>query len=118
MKVIGGEDHVEFKGLWDICEVKIIKGDSDGMETQSFIKIDDVKKARFQFGQIMGDLAGEIVEQGSSRKFMFKWLGMDNIKMVNGSGWIEIMNKDFIEGEIIFYNGKQWKIKAKKNKFI
>ncbi|WP_368489860.1 hypothetical protein [Clostridium sp. BJN0013] len=109
---------MEFKGLWDIYEIKTINGNYAHMEVQSFIKINDNGKGQLQLGLTTGDLTGEIVEQGSGKKFIFRWLGMDKLKIVNGSGWIEIVKEDFIEGEVTFYNGQKWRISAKKNKFI
>lgn len=108
---------MEFKGLWDIYEIKIISGDFINVEMQSFIKINEGGRGQFQFGAITGDLTGEIIEQGINKKFMFRWLGMDKVKMVNGSGWIEIPKEDLMEGEVTFYNGQKWRILAKKNKF-
>lgn len=109
---------MEFKGLWDIYEIKIISGNFMNMEMQSFIKINEDGRGQLQFGAITGDLTGEIIEQGISKKFMFRWLGMDKVKMINGSGWIEIAKEDLMEGEVAFYNGQKWRILAKKNKFV
>lgn len=108
---------MEFKGLWDIYEIKIISGDAINMEMQSFIRINEHGKGQLQLGELKGDLTGEVIEQGSSKKFTFRWLGMDKIKMVNGSGWIEGFKQDLVEGEIVFYNGQKWRILAKKNKY-
>ena len=109
---------MKFKGLWDVYEIKIINSDVINMEMQSFIRINENRRGQLQLGALTGDLTGEIIYQGSSKKFTFRWLGMDKVKMVNGSGWIEIVKEDFMEGEVTFYNGEKWRILAKKNKFV
>jgi hypothetical protein len=117
-RIIKGDEYMKFKGLWDVYEIKIINSDVINMEMQSFIRINENRRGQLQLGALTGDLTGEIIYQGSSKKFTFRWLGMDKIKMVNGSGWIEIVKEDFIEGEVTFYNGQKWRILAKKNKFV
>ncbi|MFL0194498.1 hypothetical protein ACJDU8_02760 [Clostridium sp. WILCCON 0269] len=109
---------MRFKGLWNICEVKVINGDYFNLEVESFVRIHDGGKGEFKFGLNTGDLTGKVVYQGSTEKFIFKWLGMDKLKILNGSAWIEIVEEDFIEGEVTSYDGNQWRIKAKKNKFV
>jgi hypothetical protein len=105
---------MKFEGVWNIYEMEMWDEHYFNIEVQAFIKITNDSKGDFQFGLVTGDFTGKIIEQVNEEKFAFKWIGTDELEPVQGSGWIEIFNEDFIVGKFTFDNGEQSKFKAKK----
>jgi hypothetical protein len=55
---------------------------------------------------VSGEIDGEIIEgKEGIRRFEFTWDGVDEMDPVNGSGWMELVEPDKIEGKIKIHQG-------------
>ena len=96
----------EFEGKWHITEMETWDEDYFNMEVQAFIGIDSKNMGHFQFGLVSGEIDGEIIEgEEGVRRFEFTWDGIDEMDPVNGSGWMELVEPDKIEGKIKIHQG-------------
>src|SRR5688500_17841355 len=95
----------EFEGTWHIYEMETWDEDYFNMEVQAYIEIDSKNTGHFQFGLVSGQIDGEIVEEGETKRFEFTWEGNDEMDPVGGSGWMEVVEPDVIEGKIKIHQG-------------
>ena len=75
------------------------------MDVQAFIEIDAKGHGNFQFGLVSGEIDGEIVQDDSKERFEFTWEGNDECDPASGSGWLELKEKNTIQGKIKFHMG-------------
>lgn len=95
----------EFVGKWHIDEMETWDEDYFNMEVQAYLEIDSTNMGHFQFGLVSGHIDGEIVEDGERTRLEFTWDGNDECDEAQGSGWIELVNSNCIEGKIKFHLG-------------
>ena len=63
-----------------------------------------------------GDLDGDLETLGLSERFSFTWEGHDEMDEASGSGWMQLINEDEVEGFIKLHWGDSSTFKAKKSK--
>lgn len=105
-------DH-PFVGLWHITEMEQWDEDYLNMEVQAYIEI-EWHQGEFQFGLVTGSLDGKLRTSKSNGKqrFTFTWEGCDEMDDVSGSGSLELVSANELEGEIIFHHGDESTFKA------
>jgi hypothetical protein len=94
---------MDFTGTWHIYEMQMWDEDYFNMEVQAYIWIDSNNRGKFQFGLVLGDIKGRVVEYSHELRFEFTWEGVDEYDPVFGSGWLRLKNKDMLEGEFRFH---------------
>ena len=106
-------DHA-FIGRWHIYEMSMWDEDYFNMETQAYVDIQANNMGEFQFGLVSGGLDGYVEKIGEIERFSFTWEGQDEMDEANGSGWLQLLSADEIEGLFDFHQGDRSKFKAKK----
>lgn len=96
---------MDFTGIWHIYEMELWNEDYFNMDVQAYVKIEPDNSGRFQFGLVYGDIDGKIVDYTDGKRFEFTWEGNDECDPASGSGWVEIKEKDILEGEFTFHSG-------------
>lgn len=106
-------DHF-FIGLWHITEMEQWDEDYFNMEVQAYIQIEASNQGNFQFGLVTGNLNGKLKTSKSTGKecFTFTWEGCDEMDEVSGSGSLELVSHNELEGEFIFHQGDESTFKA------
>lgn len=108
------KDHHGFIGTWHIYEMEMWDEEYFNMETQAYVDIQTNNMGEFQFGLVSGGLDGYVEKIGEIERFSFTWEGQDEMDEANGSGWLQLLSADEIEGLIDFHQGDRSKFKAKK----
>jgi hypothetical protein len=101
---------MNYSGNWHITEMATWDNDYLNMVVQAFIKIDEENNGEFQFGLVCGEINGKI----KNDCFKFTWDGNDEYDDVCGSGWLKLINKNTLEGEIEFHSGDSSTLIAKR----
>ena len=107
---------MKFSGTWHIYEMQMWDEDYFNMEVQAFIEIDAKGYGNFQFGLVSGEIDGEIVQGDSKERFEFTWEGNDECDSASGSGWLELKDKNTLQGKIKFHMGDSSTFLAKRVK--
>jgi hypothetical protein len=102
-----------FVGTWHITEMDMWDEDYFNMEVQAFITIRADDSGEFQFGLVAASLYGG--PEGDDG-FSFTWEGSDEMEEASGSGWLELINRNELEGMFEFHNGDESGFKAKRVK--
>ena len=89
-------------GTWHIYEMDLWDEDYCNMERQAYIKISASGSSEFHFGVVHGYLQSETEDSGGDH-IDFDWEGNDEMDAASGSGWLERVSKDEVEGEISFF---------------
>jgi len=105
-----------YSGIWDIQEMEDWDKDDLHMVGIPFIKIGTHGSGRFQFSSYGGIFDGRIKGKGDNQQLFFKWKGSDGDHEEGGIGWIQLTNKDTIEGELTFEYSPDTKFIAKRKK--
>ena len=113
-RLIKNEADHPFMGLWHIYEMEMWDEDYFNMETQAYVEIQPNNMGEFQFGLVTGYLDGYLEQIGEGERFSFTWEGQDEMDEVNGSGWLQLVSPNEIEGLINFHQGDRSGFKAKK----
>jgi hypothetical protein len=108
------EESHPFIGRWHILEMEMWDEDYFNMETRAYVKIEATNEGEFQFGLVRGYLDGYLEELKDGERFSFTWEGQDEMDEVNGSGWLQLVGPDEIEGLINLHQGDRSKFKAKR----
>ena len=95
----------DFTGTWHIYEMEAWDEDYFNMEVQAYIRIDPNNLGVFQFGLVSGGINGKLVDSADGERFEFTWEGNDECDPAAGSGWIRILEKNFLEGEFRIHLG-------------
>ena len=95
----------DFTGTWHIYEMEAWDEDYFNMEVQAYIRIDPNNLGVFQFGLVSGGIDGKLVDSADGERFEFTWEGSDECDPVCGSGWIRILEENFLEGEFRIHLG-------------
>jgi len=103
---------MDFVGKWHIYQMEMWDEDYFNMATQAFIEIKKNRTGSFQFGLVRGDIDGENAKTGAKSRFEFTWEGDDEGTPVSGSGWLEFLDEDNLNGRIKFHSGDSSKFKA------
>ena len=106
-------DH-PFIGQWHIFEMEMWDEDYFNMETQAYVEIQPNNRGEFQFGLVTGYLDGYLEKLNEGERFSFTWEGQDEMDEVNGSGWLQLVSPDEIEGLINLHQGDRSGFKAKR----
>ncbi len=106
-------DH-GFIGTWHIYYMDMWDEEYFNMETQAYVDIQANNMGEFQFGLVSGGLDGYVEKIGEIERFSFTWEGQDEMDEANGSGWLQLLSVDEIEGQFDFHQGDRSKFKAKK----
>lgn len=93
---------MNFVGTWYIYEMEMWDKNYFNVEVQAYIYINKNGGGHFQFGLVSCELNGRIVDCNGKECFKFTFEGNDECDHTSGSGWIELKNKDKIEGEFRF----------------
>ncbi len=101
-------------GLWHIYEMEMWDEDYFNMETQAYVEIQANNMGEFQFGLVTGYLDGYLEQISEKERFSFTWEGQDEMDEVNGSGWLQLVNLNEIEGLINLHQGDRSGFKAKR----
>ena len=75
------------------------------MDVQVYIRIDPNNLGVFQFGLVSGGINGKLVDYADGERFEFTWAGNDECDPASGSGWIRILEENFLEGEFRIHLG-------------
>ena len=105
-----------FTGTWHIYEMEMWDEDYFNMEVQAYINIQSNNQGDFQFGLVSGSLDGDLETLGLSERFSFTWEGQDEMDEASGSGWMQLVSEDEVEGFIKLHWGDSSIFKAKKAK--
>jgi hypothetical protein len=103
-----------FIGIWHIYEMEMWNEDYFNMETQAYVEIQPNNLGDFQFGLVSGSLDGYLESINDTTRFCLTWEGQDEMDEAQGSGWLELVSSDEVEGLINLHLGDQSKFKAKK----
>ena len=95
----------DFTGTWHIYEMEAWDEDYFNMEVQAYIRIDPNNLGVFQFGLVSGGINGKLVDYADGERFEFTWAGNDECDPAGGSGWIRILEENFLEGEFRIHLG-------------
>jgi hypothetical protein len=101
-----------YSGLWHIYEMEKWDEDYFNSESQAYLEILEDNLGDFQFGSISGSIDGQLEAIGSIERFSFTWQGYDRSESVHGSGWLQILNPDEVEGYFCIYYGEKSGFKA------
>jgi hypothetical protein len=101
-------------GLWHIYEMDMWDEDYFNEETQAYIEIAAENIGDFQFGLVTGSLDGELEDRNGKERFVFTWDGAAEMDEASGSGWLQLIGKDEVEGVIKFHGGDRSTFKAHK----
>jgi hypothetical protein len=69
-----------------------------------------------QFGLVSGQIDGEVVKTNTGERFEFTWEGNDECDPASGSGWLVLMAKKELEGNIKIHHGDSSTLTAKRTK--
>ncbi len=103
-----------FVGKWHINEMEMWDEDYFNMETQAYVEIKPNNKGEFQFGLVTGYFNGYLEQIGNIERFAFTWEGNDEMDDASGSGWMQIINENEVEGLINLDDGDESLFKAKR----
>ena len=106
----------KFLGKWQIYEMDLWDVEESDEEEQAYIQIDSDGSGQFQFALVSGDIDGEIISGRGEERFEFTWEGADECDTVFGAGWIQLKDKDTLEGKIKFHRGDSSGFLAKRIK--
>ena len=96
---------MDFTGTWHIYERGAGDEDYFNMAVQAYIRIDPNTLGVFQFGLVSGVIDGKLVDYADGERFEFTWAGNDECDPACGSGWIRILEENFLEGKFRIYLG-------------
>ena len=91
---------LDFTGTWHIYEMEMWDKDYFNMEVQAYIRINSNNIGDFQFGLVLGQIDGKVVDYADGKRLEFTWEGNDECDPACGSGWVRIKEEDMLEGEI------------------
>ena len=103
-----------FVGTWHIYEMEMWDEDYFNMETQAYIELQPDNSGDFQFGLVSGSLDGELETSGGNERFAFSWDGQDEMDPASGSGWMQLVGEDEVEGLIKIHQGDRSTFRARK----
>jgi len=106
---------VKIKGIWHIYEMEMWDEDYMNMETQAYIEIKEKGLGNFQFGLVIGNIDGELVDYKGIEMFEFTWEGQDENDPAFGSGWLRFIDENNLEGKIKFHLGDSSRFWAKRS---
>jgi len=101
-------------GLWHIYEMSMWDEDYFNMETQAYIEIQPDNMGEFQFGLVTGSFDGYLEQIGEIERFSLTWVGQDEMDEANGSGWLQLVSPNEVEGLINLHQGDTSSFKAKR----
>lgn len=88
-------------GNWHITEMGEWDEDYFNMEVQAYITIDKIGTGDFQFGLVNGDIDGKFKKD----RLDFSFEAVDEMDVVNGRGWLELVDDRTIKGEFYIHKG-------------
>ena len=91
---------MQYQGKWRITEMDEWDSDYLDMEVEAYIEIDSKGSGEFQFGLVFGQIDGVVVKNRGDERLEFTWEGNDESEATFGSGWLQLNDKDSIEGRI------------------
>ena len=94
----------ELIGRWNITEMEIWNKEYFNMEIQAYIEIHEDYYGNFQFGLVEGNLDNGIL---CSNEMTFNFEGCDEMDPISGSLWIQLNDKNTIEGRFKFLQGDE-----------
>lgn len=94
--------------LWD--------EDYFNMEVHAYIHLHENGSGNFQFGLVTGQMEGKTVKGKGEERYEFTWDGFDEGDRICGTGWINLLKEDEVEGEIRIHLGDRSKFRARKTK--
>jgi hypothetical protein len=101
-------------GQWHIYEMEMWDEDYFNEETQAYIEIVSENNGEFQFGSVTGSIDGDLEDNKGKERFVFTWVGSDEMDEASGSGWLQLSSKDEVEGLIKFHGGDRSTFKARR----
>jgi hypothetical protein len=96
---------MKYEGTWHITEMETWGNEYLNMEVQAYIRIRRDGGGEFQFGLVSGQLDGDVVQTVGGDRFEFTWDGNDEGDEASGSGWLEMVSKNNLEGTIKIHRG-------------
>ncbi|NAT10828.1 hypothetical protein C4E22_04665 [ANME-1 cluster archaeon AG-394-G06] len=99
------DNGTDFTGTWHIYEMEAWDEVYFNMEVQAYIRINSNNLGVFQFGLVSGGIDGKLVDYADGERFEFTWEGNDECDPACGSGWIRILDENFLEGEFRIHLG-------------
>jgi hypothetical protein len=97
------ESNHSLIGMWHINEMELWDEDYFNMEGQAYIEITSENMGEFQFGLVSGSLNGYLEDVNGIERFVFTWVGNDEMDEASGSGWLQLSSKDQVDGLIKFH---------------
>ncbi len=96
----------DFPGRWQIVELSELGKDYFAESDEPpFIQMHTTKHERlygeYHFGLSNGNLYGEVREFGGERVLLFSYEGSDEMDPVCGAGWLQLKEKNRLEGEFL-----------------
>lgn len=105
-----------FTGIWNFQEMEDWELKDLNEEGQSHLTIGEYGSGRFHFGYTRGIFDSRVKTKGGKKQLYFKWQGSDGDHEDGGMGWIELVDKDTIEGELTFEYAPDTKFIATRRK--
>lgn len=95
----------EYTGTWHMTEMEMWDEEYFNMEVQAYIRVGSDGLGYFQFGLVSGQIDGELTSYQGQERFEFTWDGSDELDPVSGSGWLQLVDKNSLEGRIKLHLG-------------
>ena len=103
---------MQYSGKWRIMEMEMWNSNYFDMEVEAYIKINADGSGEFQFGLVHGYIDGLVTKHDD--RFEFTWDGNDECEEASGSGWLQLKDKDSLDGHIELHTGDESDLVAKR----
>ena len=104
----------QYTGTWHITEMETWNEEYFNMGVQAYIRVGSDGFGHFQFGLVSGQIDGELISYQNLERFEFTWDGSDELDPVSGSGWLQLVDKNSVEGWIKFHLGDSSLLRARR----
>ncbi len=104
----------QYTGTWHITEMEMWDEEYFNMEVQANIRVGSDGLGYFQFGLVSGQIDGELTSYQGRERFDFTWEGSVELDPVSGSGWLQLEEKNSVQGWIKLHLGDSSMLKARR----
>jgi hypothetical protein len=101
-----------FAGMYYISEVEGFDEEYINAEQQAYILINADGSGEFGFGYVHGYIRGKVKTRNGETMYKFCWEGNDENDEASGDGWLLMDTPGEAEGEIVFFDGDEYYIRA------
>jgi hypothetical protein len=94
-----------FAGDWRITEMEAWDKEYLDTEVPAYIRFEEDKMGRFQFGLVQGSLDCRTTTRDGRPAVEFSWDGSDEMDSVSGRGWAVVDEDGCLRGRIFIHGG-------------